>query len=282
MDKFLFTDGRNGLKEAQSQEELQALIEAAEQPDKIRIWLFSSNEWISYAAFRQLIPSTSSRPRTFINNNTLHAADKREQTIKTPQPTTGRRWVKKVLYLTVAAAGVFLIVNFTKIKWEKAEPLTSSAARPLNVPLMDIDSLIYEIENERGQSIDRNTKTNLRLRNTWPDRILLQVVADKETSSSGARFSNVDISIDNTTGFLIDNAAVMLKVWNNSNVSTTDTLVFTTIRFDKILKRPLNNIYKGDSISVSFEWIKAKAFNFCYSAKKNNSGNYNDRWFCRE
>ena len=272
MDKFLFTDGMNGVREVQSQQELQLLIESAEQKDKIRIWLFSSNEWISYAGFRKQVPANNKK-------------DKAVVTVAKTVPVKKTRigWVKKILYITVAAAGVFLVVNFTKIKWEKAEPLNISSIRPENVPEMDMDSLIWEIEDSRGQAIDKNTKNNLRLRNTWPDRIELKLQAERETSSAGSRYFNADISIDNSTGFNLDNAVVKLSVWKNGNIYTTDTLRFSTIRYDKLLTRKLDNIYRGDSISVSFESIKAKAFNFCYSATtKNNSGNYNDRWFCRE
>ena len=147
---------------------------------------------------------------------------------------------------------------------------------------MDIDSLILEIEVTRLESLDRNTKTNLRLRNTWPERILLQLVSDRETNGAGSRFFNVDVLIDNTTGFNLDNAIVKLSVWKNKKVNHTDTLRFDNIRYDIVSKRQLEYRYKGDSISVAFESIKAKTFNFCYSSTKNNSGNYNDRWFCRE
>jgi len=282
MNKFLFTDGTNGVMEVQSKEELETLIESAEQPDKIRIWLFSSNEWISYAAFRKQMPPVSRKEKPVaINGNTSVASS--EWQPNTQSKRTGYRWFKKVLYFTGAIAGVFLVFNFTKIKWEKADPVNTTAARPVNVPDMDIDSLIYEIEDSRGQSLDRNTRTNLRLRNTWPERILLQLAADRETSGAGSRFFNVDVSIDNTTGFNLDNAIVKVSVWKNKKISLTDTLHFNGIRYDKLAKRELDYRYKGDSISVSFESIKAKSFNFCYvAATKNNSGNYNDRWFCKE
>lgn len=272
MDKFLFTDGMNGVREVQSQQELQILIESAEQPDKIRIWLFSSNEWISYATFRKQVPAFTKKDK-FIATVT--------KTVPIQKNRNG--WLKKMLYITGAAVGVFLVVNFTKIKWEKAEPVNISASRPENVPAMDMDSLIGEIEDSRGQTIDKNTKNNLRLRNTWPDRIELKLHAERETNNPASRYFNVDISIDNSTGFNLDNVVVKLMLWKNNKVSTTDTLRFTNIRYDKLLIRQLDATYRGDSISVSFESIKAKAFNFCYSAAtKNNSGNYNDRWFCRE
>ena len=272
MDKFLFTDGKNGVREVQSQDELQALIESAEQPDKIRVWLFNNNEWISYAAFRKQVPAVNKKDKAIAT-----------VTKTAPAGQTSNRLLKKILYITGAAAGVFLVVNFTKIKWEKAGPVNISAVRPDNVPEMDMDSLIWEIEDSRGQTIDKNTKNNLRLRNTWPDRIEFKLHAEKESSSNGSRYFNVNISIDNSTGFNLDNAVVKLLVWKNSKVSTTDTIGFTNIRYDKLLTRQLDDTYRGDSISVSFESIKAKAFNFCYSAAiKKNSGNYNDRWFCRE
>jgi hypothetical protein len=278
MNKFLFTDGTNGVKEVQSQDELESLIESATQPDKIRIWLFSSNEWISYAAFRKQVPLTSRKEKPDTTNSLTPLTNDRQQ-----RPAASKQWFKKMLYFTGAAAGVFLVFNFTKIKWEKGTPVNIGAARPANVPNMDIDSLVDEIEYTRDQALDRNTKTNLRLRNTWPERILLQLVADRETSGTGSRYFNVDVSIDNTTGYNLDNALVKLSVWKNNKVSLTDTVRFNNIRYDKLSKRQLDYRYKGDSISVAFESIKAKAFNFCYSAAtKNNSGNYNDRWFCRE
>lgn len=274
MERFLFTEGSGGVKEVQSQEELEELIGSAAQPDKSRIWVFNSNEWISYAAYRKMYPAG-------IKKEVAIAAAAHETV---PVKTNGQKnWLKRFLFLAALAGGAFLVFNFTNVGWKKAEPLSSVASRPANVPLMDIDSLIREIEYDRGELLDRSTKTNLRLRNTWPDRIELKLQSEKETSSAGSRFFNIDISIDNTTGFNLDNAIVKLSVWKNKEVNVSDTLRFNDIRYDKLLTRTLDAVYRGDSISVSFESIRAKAFNFCYSAAvKNNSGNYNDRWFCRE
>lgn len=275
MKKFLFTDGTTGVMEVQGTDELEDLIRQAAHPSRVRIWVYSSNEWISYDAYRKLYPAPLQRSGTTtgaIVSQTL--------------PATSRKKAggfRKMVYLFGAVAGVLLAVNFTQIKWEKADPVTSTAARPLNMPQMDIDSLIEEVEGARGQSLDRSTRTNLRLRNTWPDRILLQVAAERETNGSSSRFYNVNVSIDNTTGFFIDNAVVRYFVWRNGKIGQTDTLQFQSIRYDKLSKRQAPGRFRGDSISVAFESIRARAFNFCYSAStKNNSGNYNDRWFCRE
>ncbi len=274
MNKYLFTDGINGVKELQSQEELQTQVEAAPYPDKIRIWIFNSNEWLSYTAFRKKYPFIAKKEIAVTSFSTAGIPARTGK---------GKHWLKKFLFVSGAAAGVFLIFNFTKIKWTKAAPVNSTAARPANVPLMDIDSLIMTIEDDRGVFLDRSTRTNLRLRNGWPDRIELRLNAERETAGGSSRYFNVDISIDNTTGFNLDEAIVRLSVWKNGKAGNTDTLKFNNISYDKLSARQLNDSYRGDSIAVSFESIRAKAFNFCYSAAvKNNSGNYNDRWFCRE
>lgn len=274
MEKYLFTDGLNGVKEASSQQELEKLIDASARPEQISIWVFNSNEWMSYAAYRRLFPAVSKK-------ETMPGISAGAVAVK--GVSSGKRWLKRSLFFPAMAAGALLVFNFTKIKWEKAAPVDFTATRPGNVPLMDIDSLVEEIEYDRGEALDRSTKTNLRLRNTWPDKVELKLHSERETSSAGSRFLNVSLSIDNTTGFNIDNAVVKLSVWKNQKLNTSDTLRFSNIRYDKLLTRAIDAVYRGDSISVSFESIRAKAFNFCYSATiKNNSGNYNDRWFCRE
>jgi hypothetical protein len=275
MNKFLFTDGTGGVEQVQSITELESRILGSVQPGQIRLWLFSSNEWISLAEFRKQFPLPPGKENPVLITGNPSAA-------LNQQPINRKHWLIKGLYVAGTAAILFLISNFTKIKWEKASPVSISAIRPDNVPQMDIDSLIGEIEYTRGQLLDRNTKINLRLRNTWPDRILLQLKAEREKSNSGYRFFNIDIAIDNTTGFNLDEALVKLSVWEKGKINSTDTVLFNAIWFDKLAKRPIETGYKGDSISIAFESIKAKAFNFCYSAAtKNNSGNYNDRWFCR-
>src|SRR5450432_1926266 len=179
MNKFLFTDGTNGVREVQSQEELQNLVESATRPDTIRIWLFSSNEWISYVDFRKQFPAIIKKDKPAVIIAGALPAKRQART---------KRWLKKALYVTGAAIGIFLVFNFTKIKWEKADPVSFTAIRPSNVPQMDIDSLISEIEYNRGQSLDRNTRTNFRLRNTWPDRIELSLHSERETSNTASRY----------------------------------------------------------------------------------------------
>lgn len=272
MDKYLFNDGTNGVKEAHSKEELLALINSTTEPARTRIWIFSSNEWISLPAFLAKEPAFAGKDTAVITTGAS------EELLR----SKGRKnWLKTPLLILAAAAGALLIFNFTSAKWEKAETLKTMAARPANTPLLDLDSLVAEVELLRGRSLDKSTRANFRLRNNWPEHILLQLQAEKETKGSQQRFYNVSVSIDNAAGLVLDKAAVKLETWRNGKASIADTLQFSNIRYDKVLQRQLNRSFRCDSISISFLSIQAKAFNFCYSsAAKNNSGNMNDRWFC--
>jgi len=281
MSKYLFTDGTSGVREVQSQEELKTLIASAIQPDKIRIWIFNTNEWINYAGFSNGVLLTRKEKNNPIVKNNLPASVSENGLSK--RSTNGKRGLKKYLFFIAAAAGVFLVYNFTRIKWEKASPFNLTAARPSNVPLINADSLIQFMEESRGQKLDKVTKTNLRIRNTWPERMTLQLNADRDVSVAGSRYYDAELSIDNSTGYNIDNAIVKFIVWKDNEISSTDTFHFNNISYAVAAKRKLDNIYRGDSLSVSFQSIKAKVFNFCYSAdKKSNYGNSGDRWFCRE
>ncbi len=272
MEKYLFTDGTSGVKEVQSREELQSLVQQSADPGRVRVWIFDTNEWINYSSFCKQYPFSPPK-ETKTEIVVPRTAVQRQQ--------AGKRWLKKFLFVAALVAGALLVFNFTSIKWEKTTPLSVTAQRPANAPLMDMDSLVATIEYTRGKPLDRSTRNNLRLRNTWPERILLQLNAERETSKVGTRHFHVDISIDNTTGLDLDSAIVKLLVWKRDKISRTDTLQFRDIRYDRQLVRRLNDIYRGDSLSLSFQSIRARAFNFCYTADvENNSGNYNDRWFC--
>ncbi len=288
MEKYLFVDETGGVREVQSKEELNSLIQSAPRADSIRIWVFNTHEWISYADFSRNHKGNSPRVRTNGKQSTsptkkddpvLPAANGEEYM----RPSNGKHWLKKLLFFSLAAVAIFLVYNFTLIDWKKASSLNITADHPANVPPVDTDSIIQTIERYRGQKLDRTTRTNLRIRNGWPDRILLQLHAERDSSSAGSRFYNIELSIDNTTGYNIDNAVVKLTTWKNMTVNSSDTLLFRNISYALVAKRLLKNSYRADSLSVSFQSIKARSFNFCYSAdKKSNYGNAGDRWFCRE
>src|SRR5882757_1316836 len=196
MEKYLFTDGTSGVREVQSQEELQTLIASSTEPEKIRIWIFNTNEWVSYRKFSNGSPTNGkSKIPPPVKNNSVK--DIVENAIA-KKPSRGRRWVKKFLLFVIGTAGIFLVYNFTKVKWTEASPLDITAAWPVNVPVMDADSVIQSIEDSRGQPLDKVTKTNLRIRNTWPDRIALQLNSDHAISTAGSRYYNMEFSIDNS------------------------------------------------------------------------------------
>ena len=277
MEKYLFTDGTNVIREVESREELQSLIQSSAEPAKVRIWIFNTSEWITIADFNRRSPKQNSLIKK------ASPVVEVKEVLKPSRRPVVPGFLKKALIGIFTAAAIFLVYNFTRVTWRKASPLNITAERPANTPLVNVDSVIETIELLRGQKLDKITKTNLRIRNTWPDLIQLEVRADRDTSREGSRYYNPEISVDNSTGYNIDNAVVKLDVWKNSEVSSSDTIHFTNISYAAPAQRKIETTYRGDSISVSFISIRSRVFNFCYSSdKRSNYGNYNDRWFCRE
>jgi hypothetical protein len=271
MERYLFTDGTGEIREVQSEEELNTLVRSATRPDRIRIWLFSSNEWVSYAAFSQ---SSSVATKKIVPVTTENV------TVAPPARKPG--WLKKTLLFTLAGTTVFLVYNFTRIKWSAVAPLNTLAARPANVPSINTDSLIEFIETERGQKLDKTTRTNLRIRNDWPESILLQLNAERETNGNATRYTHIHITLDNATGYFVDEAIVKLTIWKKNKAPRSDTFHISNIGYAEPAKQEVKNLYSGDSLAVSFYSIKARSFNFCYSAdKQSNYGNMGDRWFCK-
>ena len=278
MEKYLFTDGTNGIREAHSKEELHSFIQSTGDPEKIRIWIFSTSEWISYTDF-----SKRSVAKVIPFKKTTIQEDKKKDTAIVRQPVKKNSRLIKLFIAIITGVTVFLVYNFTRVKWRTISPLQIAAARPANTPQLNVDSLIQVIETTREQKLDKVTLTNLRIRNTWPDRIELQLKTDRDSGDAGTKFYHVELSIDNSTGYNIDNAVAELKEWKNNVATRTDTIHFGNIGYSSLANRVVDTEYRGDSLSVSFLSIKAKSFNFCYSAdKESNYGNFNDRWFCRE
>ena len=289
MEKYLFNDGTGGVREVQSAEELLALVQSSADPSKIRIWIFSASQWISYSDFSKGI-FTGKKSYNF-NVEPAIRSIKAEQLNGNRKPLSlksNRQWLKRFLFLITLSIVVFLVYNFTKINWEKNGTLDFDASRPANSPLINVDSLIQIIETRKGQPLDKITRTNFRLRNTWPDKINLKITADVFTNRSTNKYSNIELSIDNSTGYNIDNAVVQLAVWsknkaNEYRFSKSDTFRFANIGYVLPMKRRIQDSYLGDSISVSFFSIRSRALNFYYSSdKQSNYGNNNDRWYCRE
>jgi hypothetical protein len=275
MEKYLFVDGANVIREVESGDELQSLIKSSAEPAKARIWVFNSCEWITALEFSKRSPGPIA-----VTNNTAADPSASQRAIRRPfLPGL----LKKGLIGLATATTIFLIYNFTRLNWTKTSPLTISADRPANSPFVNVDSVVELLEFARGQKLDKITRTNLRIRNSWPDLIQLQLTASRDTSREGLRFHDLTVKLDNSTGYMLDNAVVKLQVWKNHEVNSIDTIHFTNIGYALPAERRLETVYKGDSVSLSFVYIRARSFNFCYSAdKKNTYGSYNDRWYCKE
>ncbi len=283
MEKYLFNDGTNVIKEVHSSEELKTLLRACNDPSRTRIWVFETNEWIGYADFAKAYNFSFTPVLPVKSNHTPRIPENEEA------DTPGWRSKVKKFFIFIAVIAVALLVyNFTRIKWEKAGAISIIAPRPANSPDINVDSLIQVIELQRGQSLDKVTSTNLRIRNTWPDKISLKLTGDKFSNKLTNRYENLELSIDNSTGYNIDNAVVQLNTWKKVSadsfaVNSTDTFRFSNIGYVLPVKRKIESSYKADSVSVSFYSMRSKVFNFCYSSEKeSNYGNNNDRWYCRE
>jgi len=277
MEKYLFTDGTNVIRELQSKEELDKLIDLSPDRDAIRIWVFSTSEWINYATYSKNSPvSTSTRTKS----RTIEVVETLPEP-KLPRPSP-LRWIRKPL-IAIAIVGIALLIyNFTRITWTKLPILTVFAERPENSPPVDADSLIQSIEYLRGVKLDKITRTNLRIRNSWPERVVVQLNSDRDSSSTGIKYHHINLGVDNSTGYLIDQVVAELTVWNDGDAMIRDTVEFRNINYTAPARRDLVQEYKGDSLSLTIQTIKARSFNFCYSAdKQSNYGNFNDRWFCK-
>lgn len=279
MEKYLFNDGTNVIREVESKKELEALIASAADASRVRIWRFNSSEWLSLPAFEKTegLPAIT---KVILpvpeNENRQHAI---LSAIRPVHP-----YLRKGIIAILLAIGIFLVYNFTRVSWSSADTYETNAARADNVPVMDMDSLIQSIEWSRGRPLDKTTATNLRIRNTWPDRMQLKVSAARDTSTTGSsRFHDPQFSIDNSTGYEVDEAIVTFTIFNKGDRMHSDTLRFTQVGYAYPSTRTVTGEFRGDSIAAAYLSIRARSFNFCYSSgKESNYGNLADRWFCRD
>src|SRR5574338_345398 len=268
MEKYLFNDGTNIIKEVHSAEELKSLLRSCSDPTRTRVWVFDTNEWVSYPDFAKaynfsVIPAPEVR-----KTQPPRIADTDEAESPAWKPK-----VKRFFIIIAVVAVALLVYNFTRIKWEKEGTISIIAPRPANSPDINVDSLIQLIEFQRGQSLDKVTKTNFRIRNTWPDKISLKLTADKFSNKLTNKYENMELSVDNSTGYNLDNVVVQVNTWKKVSadsfaVNSSDTFRFSNIGYVLPAKRKIGDSYKGDSISVFFLSMRSKVFNFCYSSEK--------------
>lgn len=275
MTKYLFNDGTNQIQEVHSREDLDKLAAPAD-PQRASVWVFPSDEWMSLARFRALYPAVQQ------GQTTVARQDQRPEAPVMPPPRKGLAMGWKLLMGAVITAGILLIYNFTQHNWERIPDLTVRPERPENSPPINIDSLVATIEAARSTRLDKVTRTNLRIRNSWPEQILLSLKTERESSSSGIRYHSLQFTLDNATGYQLDEVEAEMSIWRNGMVDRKETVTFEKVNYTEPGKRTIDGQFVGDSISVRVLQAKAKSFNFCYSHdKQSNYGNLNDRWFCR-
>lgn len=150
MDKFLLTDGTNGVREVHSKADLLALISSENQPGQ------------GYGCFTVM---SGSAPLHLSANNLREPYPAPIPILIHQQHRTlylcKRGWTM-LGYSLAAVAAALLIFNFTRAGWEAQGSISNSTVRPANVPQLDTDSLALVIEWQRGKALDKGTRTNLR------------------------------------------------------------------------------------------------------------------------
>jgi hypothetical protein len=281
--KFLFTDGPGSTTEVYSNEELNILINNSIHKERIRIWRYSTSQWISYEEFLK------SQNRAEFQSSAATLRNKEEPIGDAPpKKITNLLGIIKMSVVVIGIiGGVFILVYvFFSKEWMDPAPVTAFAERPINSPKVNTDSLIGVIEVTEFRTLEKLTKTNLRLRNNWPDKIVLSLQYDRSQHARDAtlfKFINTGINIENLTGYNLDEAVVELKVWKFHEIIRTDTFHFKSIGYTAPSIRYTGQEYQGDSLSVNFHTIRSLDLNFCYSYERPAlSGNPNDKWFCKD
>lgn len=301
--KFLYNDGSGKIREVSSKEELDYYIGISPDKSRIRIWLYHSSKWMDYQEYLKTAianrQSAMDRAPAAVKQQTA----KVEPVVppftpsppppvvkeKKPRPQTVTKPLQIILNICivlVVAGGVYAALFYSNKEWTEPLVFDITAPRPENAPEINMDSLIQTIEVKELRTLDKLTKMNLRLRNNWPDKIVLtlQVEMRRQLKKDSLReFRNLKWTVKNFSGYEIDEAVAALNVWRNGEVSKQDTFRLTGIGYREPFTMNIPNTYKGDSLTVNFYSIRSFGLNFCYSYEQPNiSGNPNDKWFCKD
>lgn len=277
MAKYLFNDGTNPIQEVHSKEDLDKLAAQAD-PRRATVWVFPSDEWISLARFRELY----TRPLNGHQHPVAHRQEPARIADRPAKKKQGSAVPWKMIFAVVFLGLIFTLYLVNRPSAQRLHDETVRAERPENTPPINVDSLIKTIEASRGKALDKTTQTNLRIRNTWPEQILVSVKAEREKTFSSKKFKSIEFTLDNATGYLIDELEAELSIWKDGFVDKRVSVRFEKTDYTQPKRISIPNEYVGDSMSVRVLGIKAKSFNFCYSHdKQSNYGNLADRWFCR-
>lgn len=298
--KFLFNDGSGKIRELSSKEELDYYISISPDKNKCRIWLYRSSHWIGYEEY--LHRAATNRSQWNGQHETVKPVPVVEKIApiapppppvsreKKPRPSTITKPLQLLLNICivlVVAGGVYAALFYSTKEWTDPRSFDTVAVRPANTPPLNVDSLIYTIEVKEKRTLDKLTKMNLRLRNNWPEKIVLTLQGQQQVhlkKDSIHRFDNLQCIVKNFTGYTIDHAVVTLTVWRDGSTKTQDTFRLEQIdhRGDPYTLN-IHNTYKGDSLTIQFRTIRSFGLNFCYSYEEPTiSGNPNDKWFCKD
>lgn len=303
--KFLYNDGSGKIKEVSSKEELDYYIGISPDKNKIRIWLYHSSNWIGYQEYLKIVHRASSMPARAaqVVNPAPASAGAAVSSFppasspvpapivkeKKPPPETVTKPLQIILNICivlVVAGGVYTALFYNKQEWTEPRVFGITAPRPANAAVMNMDSLIRMLEAKELRTLDNLTKLNLRLRNNWPDKIVLtlQAEARKHLKKDSLRqFNNLEWVVKNNSGYELDEAVVALNVWQDGEVNVQDTFRLTGIGYREPFTMNISNSYKGDSLTVHFYSIRSLGLNFCYTYEEPAiSGNPNDKWFCKD
>jgi hypothetical protein len=299
--KFLFNDGSGKIREMSSKEELDYHVSISPDRDKIKIWLYHSSSWISYQEFLKKAPSNwqtlngkaetvkpvqvdilvTETPKSF----TSPVVKEKKQ--RPPTVTKPLQIVLNICIVLVVAGGVYAALFYNTKEWTESRIYEAKAVRPANAALVNVDSLIHTIEVKEMRTLDKLTKMNLRLRNNWPEKIVLSLQGQQQKhlkKDSTLRFNELQCIVKNFTGYEIDEAVVSINVWKDGAMKTQDTFRLQHIGYrGEPYTQTISNTYKGDSLTIHFQSIRSFGLNFCYSYEKPTiSGNPNDKWFCKD
>lgn len=320
--KFLYNDGSGKIREVSSKEELDYYLSISPDKNRVRIWLFHTSSWITYQEYLKAMPQsdrTSAYAKASADEVVKPETEKRPVIITTPiietpketkaetveppfifgpappakEKNTRPQTVTKPLQILlnicivlVVAGGVYAALFYNKKEWTEPRVFETAAPRPANVPNLNLDSLVQMVEVKELRTLNKITKMNLRLRNNWPEKIVLTLQGEQQKhlkKDSVLRFNELQMIVKNFSGYEIDAAVAAVNVWENGEVSKVDTFRLSNIGYRDPYTQTIPNTYKGDSLTVHFYSIRSFGLNFCYSYDEPTiSGNPNDKWFCKD
>jgi hypothetical protein len=293
--KFLYNDGSGTIREVGSKAELDYYLSISPDKSRVRIWLFHNSSWITWQEYSKMDLVEVKQRETIVAKpiNEVKEVVAPAPPIDKPKPARSKRTVTKPLQILlnicivlVVAGGVYAALFYNTKEWSDEKAFEVTATRPENAPALSIDSIIHSLEVKEKKTLGTLTKMNLRLRNNWPEKIVLVLKGQRQQQlkkDSIHRFTKLEWIVKNSTGYEIDEAEAVVTVWKNGSAQTQDSYRITGIGLREPANLPIPNTYKGDSLTIHFKSLRSFGLNFCYTYDQPTiSGNPNDKWFCKD